>query len=287
MRLMQRLYKKLPYMRELTQIRDLLQTLVSCRLDEYASQTLVTQPRRDDPKRLGRFEQQVFSQNGEDGILGEVFRRLQLETGSFVEIGAGNGLENNSAYLLLQGWSGLWIDANPKMSKTARSQYGAALAERRLRLAERFIDAENVAAILQEFQIPAEFDLLSLDIDRNTYYVWQALAAFRPKVVAVEYNAQIPPHVDWKVDYDAGRVWNGTSYFGASLKAYELLGRRLGYELVGCDLAGVNAFFVRSDLVGNSFCGPFTAENHYEPPRYWLVRRDGHPRGYNDRTAAA
>jgi hypothetical protein len=54
--------------------------------------------------------------------------------------------------------------------------------------------------------------------------------------------------------------------------------RKLGYALVGCELCGTNAFFVRTDLVGEHFCAPFTAENHYEPPRYWLARRDGHPR---------
>jgi hypothetical protein len=287
MGLLRRFYKKLPYMRELNDIRDLLQTLVARSLDEYAAHALPERSQRGDPRRLAGFERQVFSQNGEDGILAEIFRRIGVASGRFVEIGAGNGLENNSAYLLLQGWSGLWIDAHPKMTTTARKQYGAALEEKRLQLAERFIDAANVGPIFAEFGVADDFELLSLDIDRNTYYVWEALAACRPKVVAVEYNAQIPPSVEWKVEYDPQKCWNGTSYFGASLKAYERLGDRLGYKLVGCDLTGVNAFFVRSDLVNEQFCGPFTAENHYEPPRYWLVRRDGHPRCFDDRTRAA
>jgi hypothetical protein len=41
-----------------------------------------------------------------------------------------------------------------------------------------------------------------------------------------------------------------------------------GYSLVGCGLTGVNAFFVRDDCVGARFLAPFTAEQHYEPPRY-------------------
>jgi len=58
---------------------------------------------------------------------------------------------------------------------------------------------------------------------------------------------------------------------GASLGALETLGREKGYSLVGCSLAGVNAFFARDDLVGDKFCAPFTAENYYEPPRYDLA----------------
>jgi len=57
----------------------------------------------------------------------------------------------------------------------------------------------------------------------------------------------------------------------------ELLGRERGYSLVGCDFCGVNAFFVRDDLLGDKFEAPFTAENHYEPPRFALSQlRRGH-----------
>jgi hypothetical protein len=81
----------------------------------------------------------------------------------------------------------------------------------------------------------------------------------------------------WIHPYEPDQVWDGTQDQGASLKAYDLLGRKFGYSLVGCDLMGVNAFFVRDDLVGDRFAAPFTAENHYEPPRYYLWHRLGHP----------
>jgi hypothetical protein len=123
--------------------------------------------------------------------------------------------------------------------------------------------------------VPTELDLLSLDIDRNTYYLWEALRQFRPRLVVVEYNAAIPPGIEWKDTYGP-RVWDGTQNFGASLKAYENLGRQLGYSLVGCEFTGINAFFVRNDLVGDKFAEPFTAENHYEPPRYSMIHRRSH-----------
>ena len=75
-------------------------------------------------------------------------------------------------------------------------------------------------------------------------------------------------------------VWDGSNFSGASLGALAALGHEKGYALVGCSLAGVNAFFVREDLVGESFCAPFSAENHYEPPRYFLYHRPGHRRGW-------
>ena len=132
--------------------------------------------------------------------------------------------------------------------------------------------------------MPKEFDLLSLDIDQNTYYAWEGLRSFRPRVVVVEYNAAIPPDVDWKVRYSSNRTWNGTQNFGASLKAFEILGRQFGYSLVGCDFFGVNAFFVRDDSLAGKFAEPFTSENQYEPPRYSMVHRRCHPPSILDRT---
>jgi hypothetical protein len=146
-----------------------------------------------------------------------------------------------------------------------------------------FVTKENIAGLFETLEVPEEFDLLSLDIDQNTYYAWEALRKYRPRVVVVEYNSVIPPDVDWKVRYNPVGTWKGNQNFGASLKAYELLGRDLKYSLVGCDFVGLNAFFVRDDLVGTKFAEPFTAENHYEPPRQFVGYRRFHKRAILDR----
>lgn len=68
----------------------------------------------------------------------------------------------------------------------------------------------------------------------------------------------------------------------ASLNSHEVMGRRPGSFLVGCSLSDTSAFFVRGDLVGEQLAEPFTAENHFEPPRYWLQWRKGHPANLHD-----
>ncbi len=80
--------------------------------------------------------------------------------------------------------------------------------------------------------------------------------------------------------YNESHVWDQTSYFGASLKALEILAKKKGYELVCCDFAGCNAFFIRNDQNSELFEGPFTAVHHYEPPRYYLGRYSGHKQGF-------
>jgi hypothetical protein len=236
-------------------------------------------PRYGDPRRLLRYSLQVNSQSGEDGILHEIFRRIGETDRTFVEVGVGDGTENNTAFLLALGWSGFWIDGSGAFRATLRRH---SVPAERLRGAVAFVRRETIAPLFAQLGVPAEFDLLSLDVDQNTYYVWEGLGGYRPRVVVIEYNAAIPADVDWKVAYDGDRVWDGSQNFGASLKALERLGRERGYALVGCDMAGTNAFFVREDLVEDRFLAPFTAENHFEPVRYRLLHRWGHRRALLD-----
>jgi hypothetical protein len=258
-----------------------LRDLRLLQLQAYEDRLLAT-ARYQAPRNLARFSHQVFSQHGEDGIIREIVQRIGATSRTFVEIGIGDGLENNTAALLAQGWSGCWVDGNERAIAAIRAKFTPLITEGRLGLARAIVTMDNIETIVAALRVPHEIDLLSIDIDRNTYWAWRALTSLRPRVVVTEYNAQFPPGIDWVVDYRADRAWNGTSHFGASLTALERLGGEKGYALVGCSLSGVNAFFVRQDLCGDLFETPFTAGHHFEPARYFLIRRVGFPRSLGD-----
>ncbi|OAI42335.1 hypothetical protein AYO41_04385 [Verrucomicrobia bacterium SCGC AG-212-E04] len=205
----------------------------------------------------------------------EVFSRIGTTDKVFVEIGVGDGMENNTAFLVVKGWSGFWLDGDKRfLAKLAERRHpkGSPIVGR-----VGMITSSNVVNELLEMKAPEQFDLLSLDIDHGTYHVWRALGSrFKPRVVVVEYNATLPPSQDWVAPDEVSTFWDGTHRFGASLKAFERLGAQLGYSLVGCDIIGANAFFVRSELVGDRFCSPYTSENHYEPSRFFAIHRRSH-----------
>ena len=235
-------------------------------------------PPYDDPKRLERYGFKSFSQNDEDGILQEIFRRIGIASRTFVEFGVQNGLQNNSRLLLYQGWRGLWIEADPQGCKEIRHGFAAELATNQLRLTQSFVTAENIAELIEAAQL-RDLDLLSIDIDGNDYWVWRAIAA-RPRVVVIEYNAKFRPPTKWIMRYNPQHQWNYTDYQGASLESLNELARKKGYTLVGCCFAGVNAFFVRDDLVQEHFAGADVSAL-YNPPRYYLQHflSAGHPTG--------
>ena len=171
-----------------------------------------------------------------------------------------------------------------------------AIDDGRLEITKAFITAENIDGLIQEWaarkSYGPEVDLLSIDIDGNDYYVWKAISSISPRVVVIEYNALYPADVDFLIPYEADAVWDLSSYSGVSLKMLERLGETKGYSLVGCCLAGVNAFFVRNDLVRaedgrERFHSPFTASEHYEPVRHGLFSRPfGHRPGFGPNAAA-
>ena len=281
---LRRLYQSLPLISELRSVRGSVGGLqYHQRLMETAAITQAlavikaSDERYRDPRRLLVHGAQYWSQNYEDGMIAEIFRRIGSKTKTFLEIGVGNGSENNTMALLAAGWSGWWIEGDQSCCDAITSRFAAYPAPAsRLILRSSFVTPEGISGLLREIQVPDEVDLFSLDIDLDTYHIWAALKDFRPRVIVVEYNGGFPPEVSWIHPYQPGKTWDFTQAFGASLKAFEALGTDRGYRLVGCDVVGINAFFVREDLAGDHFAAPFTAENHYEPPRYGLYFRWGH-----------
>jgi hypothetical protein len=232
-------------------------------------------PRFKDPLRLLSSGYKVFSQNQEDGMIIEVFRRIGTTSRRFIEVGIQDGLECNSAFLLMQGWTGTWIEGSKQSADKAR----VAFESYPVQVLNRYITAANADELIAEIAGIDELDLLSIDTDTIDYWIWQGIKKAKPRLVVIEYNATWPPFIRKTVANDPLMLWDGTNFTGASLGALEALGREKGYCLVGCSLAGVNAFFVREDLIGDKFCAPFTAENHYEPPRFDLAVSFGHRPG--------
>ena len=267
----------------LGELKGELTTLKKIMIESYLENRL-NEKRYDEPGRLNKHEYQVLSQNGEDGIIYEICKRIGTPDKYFVEFGVGNGTENNTAYLLMQNWTGSWIEGSSKHCIEMKLAYADIINSNQLFIKESFITKDNIINLFEELKIPQNLTLLSIDIDGNDYWVWKTLSNYKPRILVIEYNASVGPHINWVMPYDEKHVWNGQTighYFGASLKALELLGRELGYSLVGCNLTGANAFFVRNDLITPGlFAEPFTAENHYEKPMYFLEKQLGHKRNY-------
>ncbi|HEX4327575.1 MAG TPA: hypothetical protein VH105_12200 [Burkholderiales bacterium] len=241
--------------------------------------TLLSHPDYQAAERLERHGLKVYSQNDEDGILGEIFRRIGAPHRSFVEFGCGDGMENNTVYLLAQGWRGLWMDGGDENAKKVHAGFSYLIEHGLLQFRQAMVTAENIDALITAAGLGGEIDLLSIDIDGNDDHLWRAIKSVSARVVVIEYNGKFPPPHRYSISYDPAHAWDGSDRVGNSLATLAASADAMGYQLVGCNLLGVNAFFVRADLAGDLFPKPATAEHLYQPPRYFLqyYQIAGHP----------
>ena len=186
---------------------------------------------------LRRYERSVHSQGGEDGVLAQIFDAIGVENRFFVEFGAWDGrrLSNTADLRLSHGWSGLLMDGDPERVSEV--------------VCQEFVTAENVEALFAKHEVPHRFDLLSIDIDGNEYWIWKAIRDWRPRVVVIEYNVFFGRNVSKTMPYDPTHRWDETMFHGASLLALEKLGREKGYALLYTDSYAPNAFFVDAALL--------------------------------------
>jgi hypothetical protein len=240
----------------------------------------------DDPRRLERHGRKYFSQNDEDGIIAEIFRRIGATNRMFLEFGVSDGLENNTLLLTYDGWRGVWLDGSKEKVAFINQKFQPLLASNSLRVSQQWITAETIDEVIRSFQLPTDLDLLSIDIDGNDYYVFEKIECIRPRVVVIEYNSKLPPPVLAVMEYRPDFCWENdqTDYFGCSLESLTRMAEKKGYQLVGCNITGCNAFFVRKDLCGELFALPATATALFNPPRYEILAggafRVGHTTSY-------
>jgi len=244
----------------------------------YEDFLLKSQLEKFGPKFVAKYNTHLFSQTYEDAAIAEMFSRIGTTDKTFIEIGAGDGSENTTRFLMMQGWRGLWVETDEANCAKIREGFARELASGQLRLVEAVAAPENIQSLIDTAGLGSQVDFVSIDIDLHTSHIFRAVTT-RARAACIEYNAHFPPTVEYEAPCRKGEFWNGSNVYGASLKALELIGQTKGLSMVGCDLHGVNAYFVASDLTGDHFCAPFTAETHYQPSRFPFVRgQRGHRR---------
>jgi hypothetical protein len=199
-------------------------------------------------------EFRVFSQWGEDGIIQYLLKHVPVERPIFVEFGVENYTESNTRFLLTNNqWSGLVIDGSAEnIDYIRRDQIYWAT---NLKAEHSFITKENINDLLSQNGIAGDIGLLSVDIDGNDYWVWQAIDTISPRIVICEYNSLFGPTAEVTTPYDAAFVRDAAHfskvYYGASISACCSLAANKGYSLVASNSVGNNIFFIRNDLVGS------------------------------------
>jgi hypothetical protein len=226
-----------------------------------------------EPRRFRDVEFKCFSQFGDDGIIQYLVHILDIDEQVFVEFGVEDYKESNTRFLLVNdNWRGLVIDGSEENMAALRRE--PEYWRHDLQAVASFVDRDNINGIIRGAGISGDIGILSVDIDGNDYWVWQAIDCVRPVLAICEYNSVFGSDRAISIPYDPGfmrtKAHHSYLYFGASLAALTHLANEKGYELVGCNTAGNNAYFVRRDRLGP--LTPLDAKQGYIESRYREAR---------------
>ncbi len=177
---------------------------------------------------LNAFEQNVYSQSGEDGVLDKALAVIPQRNRWCVEFGAWDGKYLSNTFRLVErdNYRVILIEGDAKKYNSLRSEYPfkeRAIFERRL---VGWSAGDGLDVILEKYPIPVDFDLLSIDVDGNDYHIWKAVEKFRPKLVLVEFNPTASNRIDFV------QPPNPRCNKSNSPAALVRLGKEKGYELI-------------------------------------------------------
>jgi hypothetical protein len=203
---------------------------------------------------LSDVEFSVFSQFGDDGIIQWLVNNLDFPHKTFIEFGVEDYRESNTRFLMMNdNWSGLVMDGSPENIECIRnSEY---FWKYELLAKAAFIDRENINELIGTARFEKEVGILHIDLDGIDYWIWKEITGISPIVVILEYTSYFGIDRAITVPYD--KCFNRTNahysnlYAGASLRAMYQLSMEKGYSFVGCNSAGNNAYFVRTDKLND------------------------------------
>ena len=191
---------------------------------------------------LNEFEKKIVSQNGEDGIIEEIIRRLNLINLWCCEFGAWDGMHLSNTFHLVRTTNAkvIMIEGDsskfPELVATSK-KYPSQIIPINVYV-DRTSDSDtSIDNILRSTEIPQDFDILSIDIDSYDLDVWESIKFYRPKLVIIEINNDIPPGIKQRHSEH-----NWLNSFTSTVE----VGIEKGYTLI-CH--SFNLFFIRNDLL--------------------------------------
>jgi len=212
----------------------------------------------------------IYSQNDEDGIIYSIFNDIGLDNKFFIEIGIGNGIENNTHSLLLQDWKGIWIDSNTNNLK----KIDEIIKNDNLIIENKRITSENINETIQSLTKDLiktkDIDFLTIDIDSFDVFCIEKLTAVKPKLICIEYNAKFPPPIEMSINQNKNFIWDHDDYNGASLSFINSKLVNKGYKLISTNITGNNAFFVLSKYYDKCKTKDQSIDDLYMPANYNL-----------------
>jgi hypothetical protein len=236
-------------------------------------------PKKRIPARgsLLEFCSNKYSQVGQDGIIEEIFRRLQIKGGTFCEFGAWDGLYlSNARKLIEENWEGVFIEADYDRFNKLVENYPSSKIIKINALVGYQSPTKKVGEILSEIlqkytskKYLEDLDLLIIDVDGVDLEI--ALSSnVRAKVMLIEGGSSFVPTINAPFPNAENNFQHPLEYIVCRMReiGYTAVCFRQDLFLVREDLAkyviGNNAIKSAQDLFIESFYSLPRAERRWQ-----------------------
>ncbi len=211
---------------------------------------LASRAASDTFKNLWDAEVKIYSQWGEDGILNFLVSSMGISKPRILEVGVGNFLECNSRFLAeYLNASVVAVDGRTDLNASIN---GMDLKwKTHIKGIETWVTPSNIKELISESnEFLGGIDIFSLDVDGNDYWIIEQADLRNIRIVVVEYNplfgSSLAVTVPRDDTFDRTIKHESWLYWGASLLAFEGILKNKGFDFVGTNRVGNNAFFVSS-----------------------------------------
>lgn len=184
---------------------------------------------------LTSFSSNVYSQGGDDGVIVEIFRRIQPVSRFCVEFGAGDGIScSNTANLWHGAWQAFLVEVNPALYEQAQKNTSGFRCS--LQCAKVDPDGNRSIDALLDYSGHKDrhIDFMSIDVDGDDFWIATGLKC-RPTVLCIEFNKTIPPHLN-------PQPTGPGNCYGVGIGTLRPAMEVRGYTFIG--LTDTNAYFV-------------------------------------------
>ena len=148
-----------------------------------------------------KYRKNIFSQNGEDGVILEILKRLKLKSKNSwcCEFGAWDGIHGSNTFNLVKNfnYNAVYIEGDQKKYNDlilTQSKYSKIIPIKRY-ISHKIRSSDSLDNILKKTSIKKNFEILSIDIDSYDLAVWKSIKKYRPIIVIIEINSGIEPGI--------------------------------------------------------------------------------------------
>tara|TARA_B100000795_G_C22794633_1_gene438711 strand:- start:1456 stop:2262 length:807 start_codon:yes stop_codon:yes gene_type:complete len=184
---------------------------------------------------LLKYRKNFYSENGEDGIIEYLIKKLSLNDIQCCEFGAWDGKKFSNTFNLVKNYNARAVYIESDESKyldllETCKKYPNIVSIKKFISATN--DESNIDQVLSKTFLKKNFEILSIDIDSNDLEIFESMKDYHPKIVIIEISSDLGPDILYRYGKDSKNFDSQGESQVASFSSVAEVCKNKGYAIV-------------------------------------------------------